>query len=36
MEDWKNSSLEEKVDLDNLVLFPPDSYPNAERMEFDK
>ena len=36
MEDWQNSSLEEKVDLDNLVLFPPDSYPNAERMEFDK
>ena len=27
MEDWQNSSLEEKVDLDNLVLFPPDSYP---------
>ena len=29
MEDWQNSSLEEKVDLDNLVLFPPDSYPIA-------
>ena len=26
MEDWQNSSLEEKVDLDNLVLFQPDSY----------
>ena len=27
MEDWQNSSLEEKVDLENLVLFPPESYP---------
>ena len=36
MEDWQDSSLEEKVDLENLVLFPPDSYPNAEGMEFDK
>ena len=27
MEDWQNSSFEEKVDLDNLVLFPPESYP---------
>jgi hypothetical protein len=35
-EDWQNSSLEEKVDLDNLVLFPPDSYPDAEIREFDK
>ena len=34
MEDWQNSSLEEKVDLDNLVLFPPDSYPDTERREF--
>ena len=34
MEDWQNSSLEEKVDLDNLVLFPPDSYPGTERREF--
>ena len=25
MEDWQNSSLEEKVDLDTLVIFPPDS-----------
>ena len=36
MEDWQNSSLEEKVDLDNLVLFPPDSYPGTERREFGK
>ena len=36
MEDWQNSSLEEKVDLDNLVLFPPDSYPDTERREFGK
>ena len=27
MEDWQHSSLEEKVDLENLVLIPPDSYP---------
>ena len=27
MEDWQHSSLEEKVDLENLVLFPPESYP---------
>ena len=27
MEDWEHSSLEEKVDLENLVLIPPDSYP---------
>ena len=27
MEDWQHSSLEEKVDLENLVLFPPDLYP---------
>ena len=33
MEDWQNSSLEEKVDLDNLVLFSPDSYPIAEISE---
>jgi len=36
MEDWQNSSLEEKVDLDNLVLFPPDLYPDTERREFGK
>ena len=36
MEDWQNSSLEEKIALDNLVLFLPDSYPNEEKMEFDK
>jgi hypothetical protein len=36
MEDWQNSSLEEKVDLDNLVLFPPDSYPDTERRDFGK
>ena len=36
MEYWQDSSLEEKVDLENLVLFPPDSYPNTEGMEFDK
>ena len=33
MEDWQNSSLEEKVDLDNLVLFSPDPYPIAEISE---
>ena len=33
MEDWQNSSLEEKVDLDNLVLFSPDSYPITEINE---
>jgi hypothetical protein len=36
MEDWQSFSLEEKVDLDNLVLFPPDSYPDTERREFGK
>ena len=30
MEDLEQSSLEEKVDLGNLVLFPPDSYVNKE------
>ena len=36
MEDWQYSSLEEKVDLDNLVLFPPDRSPDRERSEFNK
>ena len=33
MEDLEQSSLEEKVDLGNLVLFPPDSYVNEEIEE---
>jgi hypothetical protein len=33
MEDWQDSSLEEKVDLDNLVLFSSDPYPIAEISE---
>ena len=36
MEDWHYSSLEEKVDLDNLVLFPPDRSPDTERSEFNE
>ena len=36
MEDWQNSSLEEKVDLENLVLFPPDGYLDTERRKYDK
>ena len=28
MEDWQHHSLEEKVDLENLVLLPSDSYSN--------
>ena len=30
MEDLNQSSFEEKADLGNLVLFPPDSYVNKE------
>ena len=30
MEDLEQSSLEEKVDIGNLVLFPLDSYVNKE------
>ena len=33
MEDLEQSSLEEKVDLGNLVLFPPESYVNKEIEE---
>ena len=33
MEDLEQSSLEEKVDLGNFVLFPPDSYVNKETEE---
>ena len=33
MEDLEQSSLEEKVDLGNLVLFPPDSCVNKETGE---
>ena len=33
MEDLEQSSLEEKVDLGNFVLFPPDSYVNKETGE---
>ena len=28
MEDWQNSSLEEKVDLETLVLYPSEPYIN--------
>ena len=33
MEDFEQSSLEEKVDLGNFVLFPPDSCVNNETGE---
>jgi hypothetical protein len=33
MEDLEQSSLEEKVDIENLVLFPLDSYVNKETEE---
>ena len=33
MEDLEQSSLEEKVDLGNFVLFPLDSYVNKETKE---
>ena len=33
MEDLEESSLEEKVDLGNFVLFPPDLYVNKETGE---
>ena len=33
MEDLEQSSLEEKVDIGNLVLFPLDSYVNKETEE---
>ena len=33
MEDLEQSSLEEKVDIGNLVLFPLDSYVNKETKE---
>ena len=33
MEYLEQSSLEEKVDLGNLVLFPPESYVNKEMEE---
>ena len=33
MEDWKQHSLEEKVDLENLLLIPSDSYSNESLKE---
>ena len=34
MEDWQHHSLEEKVDLQNLVLLPPEPYSNKELNEY--
>jgi hypothetical protein len=34
MEDWQQHSLEEKVDLENLLLIPSDSYSNESLKEY--